>query len=338
MKTDTLDLLEAAYNMDGTECAWLERLCAILHAQLGQLNGVIGFPYRIDENGRVAPGEAVCVSLPVAFGQTYREQLMQIPANLIGETFARYPSAVATQLGPPETLRAVRATIQSWAKQVGWPWRDFMIINGLDPTGQGVYLGVPLREEGRMTTKWRTQWDQVATHLAAAHRLRRRLAALEARSPDTAEAILTPSGQIAHAVGAATTTLARASLREAARVIERSRGSMRRRDPARALAAWTGLVAARWTLLDHFDSNGKRYVLARQNDVALRNARSLTDRESQAVGYAALGHTNKLIAYEMGISASTVGVLLHRAAKKLRARSRTQLLERFRKTVFTRPV
>ena len=69
-------------------------------------------------------------------------------------------------------------------------------------------------------------------------------------------------------------------------------------------------------LVDHFESDGKRYVLARRNDAAVRGLAALTDRERQALGYAALGHTNKLIAYEMGIvnmrlgEASAVPVLI----------------------------
>jgi DNA-binding CsgD family transcriptional regulator len=337
MKADALDVLEAAYTVDGTEREWLERLCTVIHAQLGQEDGVIGMPYRIGEDGRLTPGQALCVQLPSAFEERIRQLVREMPADYIRETFARYPAAVATKVGTPEALRATRAGIRAWADLYGAQWCDMMVINGLDPTGHGLYIGLPLRAEGRMSTKWRTHWDQVATHLAAAHRLRRRVTALEARTADTADAILTPSGRVDHAVGAASTTGARKSLREATLVIDRSRGSMRLREPERALAAWTGLVAARWTLLDHFDSDGKRYVLARQNDAPMHGAATLTDRERQALGYAAMGHTNKLIAYEMGVSASTVGVLLHRAAKKLRARSRAELIERFKKTVFARP-
>ena len=56
----------------------------------------------------------------------------------------------------------------------------------------------------------------------------------------------------------------------------------------------------------------------------------LSRREREAVSRAALGETNKVIAFELGVSASTVGVLLHRAARKLRVRTRAELLERFR--------
>jgi DNA-binding CsgD family transcriptional regulator len=58
--------------------------------------------------------------------------------------------------------------------------------------------------------------------------------------------------------------------------------------------------------------------------------RPLSPREREAVSRAMLGESNKVIAYELGVSASTVGVLLHRAARKLGSRTRAELLARFR--------
>jgi DNA-binding CsgD family transcriptional regulator len=52
----------------------------------------------------------------------------------------------------------------------------------------------------------------------------------------------------------------------------------------------------------------------------------LSSRERQAMALLALEQTNKQIAFELGISASTVGVLLHRAAQKLGTRARSELI------------
>jgi DNA-binding CsgD family transcriptional regulator len=56
----------------------------------------------------------------------------------------------------------------------------------------------------------------------------------------------------------------------------------------------------------------------------------LTPREAQAVELASRGHSNKVIAFEMNVSPSTVGVLLFRASRKLRARTRAELISAFR--------
>lgn len=47
------------------------------------------------------------------------------------------------------------------------------------------------------------------------------------------------------------------------------------------------------------------------------------------LAYAALGHHNKLIAYELGLAQSTVRVLSMRAARKLGTRSREETIARF---------
>ena len=59
---------------------------------------------------------------------------------------------------------------------------------------------------------------------------------------------------------------------------------------------------------------------------AVLPAQEPTERERQLLEYAALGLTNKEIAYDVGVSASTVRVLLARAAKKLGVLSRDQLI------------
>jgi DNA-binding CsgD family transcriptional regulator len=81
--------------------------------------------------------------------------------------------------------------------------------------------------------------------------------------------------------------------------------------------------------LEHFESDGHRYLLARRNDPQAAESPKLSRRERQVVGYARLGHSNKLIAYELGISAATVGVLLHRAALKLKAKGRQELIAKY---------
>ena len=115
-------------------------------------------------------------------------------------------------------------------------------------------------------------------------------------------------------------TEAREGLRRAATELERAR-------PGRAprLPEWTGLVAARWTLVDHFEVDGKRYLIARRNDDAACGLAALTEREREVASHAAVGHSSKLIAYELGLADSTVRVLLHRACRKLRIEGPTRL-------------
>jgi DNA-binding CsgD family transcriptional regulator len=198
----------------------------------------------------------------------------------------------------------------------------------MDPEGHGIYLGAWLPKSTGLPAQFRTRWTRVAVHLTAALRLRRRLSDNSAGGAQS-EAVITPAGRIEHAEGEAKGTDARTALRKAVLDVERSRGA-RTHNPDRAVAGWKGLVSARWTLVEQFESDGKRYVLARRNDVRVPRDERLTTREEQILGFAVLGHTDKLIAYSMGIAHSTVRVLMHRAARKLSARTRAELLQKYR--------
>jgi DNA-binding CsgD family transcriptional regulator len=75
--------------------------------------------------------------------------------------------------------------------------------------------------------------------------------------------------------------------------------------------------------VEHFERDGRRYYLAHRNDPEIAPDRALTQREQQVLGYAELGHSNKLISYQLDISSSTVSSLLTSARRKLGASRRS---------------
>jgi len=93
------------------------------------------------------------------------------------------------------------------------------------------------------------------------------------------------------------------------------------------LLRWRPLTGARWTLVDSFERDGARYVVARENQTRVRGLAGLTDREWQVVAHLAIDVSTKEIAYARGISDATVRVLIGGAASRLRASSRRELLE-----------
>jgi DNA-binding CsgD family transcriptional regulator len=248
----------------------------------------------------------------------------------VRETYAQHPCASAMNTGSPRARTLSRTQMSAAFGAIGW--RDLLVVNGLDPTGCGVYLAAARRSARPLPHALQARWTRVAVHLAAAWRLRRTLRHASARTIEAAEAILSPDGKVAHALEPARTREARQALTQAARTIERARRPRGQRNGDRSVAEWTGLIAARWSLVDHFESDGKHWLVARRNDVADVGRAELSPRELQAVAFAALEHNNKLIAYEMGITAETVRVLLHRAARKLGARDRDELIARARLT------
>lgn len=212
---------------------------------------------------------------------------------------------------------------------------DFFYLNGLDPSGLGCVLSFGSRERELVyDAREAALFKRIATHLSAAYRCRRRLAgarvAASSDSPDGtghhAEAVVDGRGHVVHAEGAARSKAAREEIQRAAAAIESARVASRRGRGGLALEGWHPLVNARWTLVDSFEENGSRYVVARENQADAPNFSILTDRERQVVVHAALGLSNKEIAYTLGISATTVRVLMARAARRFGVRTRGELL------------
>lgn len=84
-----------------------------------------------------------------------------------------------------------------------------------------------------------------------------------------------------------------------------------------------------WTVAEQFVREGFSYRLMRRPLEFAKVPPKLTRREEDAVVLACAGHSNKSIAQVMDVSPSTVGVLLFRAAAKLNAKSRSELLSNY---------
>jgi DNA-binding CsgD family transcriptional regulator len=203
------------------------------------------------------------------------------------------------------------------------------MINGVDCSGQGcvVYLFSPTSLT--LSDVQRDLFCRLATHIATAYRLQRKIEGEGgAGARDDAEAIFTPGGHVEHAELAAQPVETRRYLTLAVKQRERTRHVGN--DTGRIIRALKGLIDARWTLVDHHDRAGKRYVLARENAPKPVGPARLSEREQQVVALAALGRTNKLIAYELGLAHPTVRVLMARACAKLGAKTRIELIEKQR--------
>jgi DNA-binding CsgD family transcriptional regulator len=86
-----------------------------------------------------------------------------------------------------------------------------------------------------------------------------------------------------------------------------------------------------WLTIEELSVGDEQYVLLRRmkGHRARRDSiDALSPREREALHHACAGASNKEIAYEMAIDPSTVGVLLWRAARRLAAAGREELLRR----------
>ena len=201
---------------------------------------------------------------------------------------------------------------------------DSLNVVGVDPSGRGVALVANRRariEASRVPR--RRMLSAVAAHLASAARLRRRRRG--GRAP--LEAVLSGEGEVVHAEREARAPHARETLRRAALAHDASRRASTEED---ALALWQALHGGRWTIVEHFESDGRRFLVARENRPRTASAASLSPREREVLAQLAGGLSNKEIGYRLGLTPSTVAYHLGRAATKLGASSTAELVQRAR--------
>lgn len=150
-------------------------------------------------------------------------------------------------------------------------------------------------------------WQPVAQHVAAALRMRRSIAAA------LPEAVIREDGRIVDATGDARGPALRERLRHAMLMRDRRR-TRRSRDGE---PFWPELVAGRWTLVDRFEADGRRHVIAVRNDRRSPRLRTLSKREQAVLVRVAHGEANKAIALDLGVSEATVSRTASAAMVKL---------------------
>jgi DNA-binding CsgD family transcriptional regulator len=326
MHVNWLDVIDAAYRMDGEDGAWLSSVMAAAMPMMSRGLGMVGVLYDASEPGAFRPQHIAMVGFPPFVDEALcREALepSQQGAAFIQELFGGVQCALVS-----ETFgRCFPKLLATSSANAGAP--DIAVMNGTDPTLQGCILTANVPDKTPIDPETQLFWARLASHLAAAYRLRRKMGHIGGQIAGSADAILTPDGRVQHAAESAESAQARELLRDTVRTQERLRVKKWREDPT-AVGEWKALVDARWSLVDHVDTDGKRMIVAQRNDSATPGKPELSPRERQVLAYAALGHSNKLIAYELGLAHSTVRVLLARASAKLGARGRQETLKQFR--------
>jgi DNA-binding CsgD family transcriptional regulator len=326
---DPIGICESAYSLEGDERRWITQLGEAVRRNAPDDTWLVANTY----DGRrpeVVNREMACLGVDerLVWANIYElyapllryERRPPVFQTRFVGTLRQAPSVLRDAGVEEASVREFESHVDQFLQKRGMV--DELFVNAQDPTGFGCCFSIPLRCRGPLRPQETHRWACVAAHVAAAFRVRRQLAAL-GRTGDGAlpapEAILRPDGALEHAEQPAQSEPARAALRHAVQAVDRARGALRRENPEQAVALWQGLVAGRWSLLDHFDSDGRRFVVAHRNDPRAPDTRGLTQREHQVVAYAALGHSNKLIAYELGLAVSTVSAHLARARAKLKA-------------------
>jgi len=321
-RTDPIAVVEAAYSLERDPKSWLDRLVDAAHAPLDHGLGVFAYEYDLRDPGNFILGARSLRGVEADMLAGSEAFTRSIPAAVNRVLYPRTPcfGTASERLGRAVTeLPESRGVVQSGGRDGATACCDI-------GDGRGVMLGTVLGPGQRPDPRLYATWSRLTLHIAAAYRLRCALLDRATFDPvPEAAAILDAQGNVQHAVGAAKGRDARAALREAALRIDRARGALRRDDADKAVELWRALVEGPWSLVDQFDSDGRRFVVAAKNAPRLTRPLCLTRRERQVVSLAAAGHSNKLIAYDLGISVGAVAATLSRAMQKLGVRSRAKL-------------
>ena len=348
---DLLTLLDRAYDLDAAEPEWLHAVASAATPFLASGHGMSAF--LADADGRI---HTPCSIGEVEWGgwaKVWFEGIRQFPPPMMRRALELTPvaysidrrgallnghatmaEAIAADLrGEPGAGGVARRGIwdEAGQRESSGPFPDSLDIVGLDPSGEAVVLlGVRRTLSKRPVGAREAAWlGRIAGHLASALRLRRALVKRETLLDGSAPVFDTEARPL-HAADDST-RLGLTALREAVRAQLRTRH--RSMSPTEVLEHWRALVLGQYSLLDVFDTDGKRFVVARPNVPAARaieRAASLTAQERAVLALLAGGASNKLIAYDLGISTSTVAARLASAASKLGTTTHAELVRRAR--------
>ena len=334
--SQSIDIVEAAYDLEVGTTEWLPRVMEAGWEAFDLGHGVVGvLGTGITEEGEPRVGQ-LCTpdrsaDLPLALAAATQE---------VGHEAVRVVSAKSIGAVVVEKLSALREErpefYKTFARKLGC--KDLLAVHGHDPDGRGPAFYIPSLELLELSPAARQTWERIAVHIATAHRLQRHLTGADDSAgttiegiPRNAEALLDPKRfSVSQAVGTAQGRDASKIIREAAVRIDCARGKLRKRDPDEALRIWKAMVRGRWSLVDWFDTDGRRFVLAISNLPKLGDPRGLTESEHQVVTYASHGESSKSICYRLGISKQRVSKLLHDGMHKLRVKTPAQLVGKLR--------
>jgi DNA-binding CsgD family transcriptional regulator len=318
VKSDWIGFVESAYALEPDLDDWLGGLAERAAPLLEQGFGLTALAFRL-EPGRVA------IEGAGAFGGPAGLREMALATNLGAPNPAMdlvYRASVP--VGTLSEVLAERAEMLAIVRETsGGAFEDTLGMVAHAGAGRGVAITTPLAKARRMSESERARWRRAALHIAAAHRLRLALGSLALEAPSV-EAVLDASGHVADARAGGRSADAREALREAVRRSEQARGALRR-DPDAALDLWEALVLGRWSLVDHFESDGRRFVVAHRNEPGGDDPRGLTPRERDSAELLGRGYAPKEIAYALGLARSTIDGALGRARNKLAVDSVAEL-------------
>jgi DNA-binding CsgD family transcriptional regulator len=311
-----VDLLEVAYRSTPDDASWMRdvlRSFPLLAADR------IGVGYQVDLSRHAQPKISGHLSTdPGAFDSSGIAAGHQL---LLGGDLSRLYKRRLTSVR--STFKASHPLIAEFLEPQGI--KDAAALVALDASRVGVAFAITSPSRIMFSAQERRSYERIASHLSTAWRLHK--ARKLGGSLDGADAIFDPDGRVLSAENDAKGPASRQRLRDFALRVERVRSRKNRGDSDAALEAWTALVDGRWSLVEHFDTDGRRFCVFVRNETQLGSLKALDSTERQTVALAAMALPNKLIAYELGVSEARVVASLRGGMRKLGVGKRSDLIQ-----------
>lgn len=303
-------MVDAAYDLEPAPQAWLAAVTRAVDRLVGNGGRAVGLEFDASRAGSAvsrvaAPG--------LGAEERWVHAALQAPPldrllrALVGPIDA-FP-ALTHLSDRARDFATTRHVFGPFAQRFGFA--DLVAASAHDGSGRGVLVNLQVDREGERIER-RAALLHVLPHVSAGLRLRRALETLGASErPLGAEVMLDAAGIVREGEAASSD---RERLRDA--VVARERARLRGAEED-AIAGWTALVDGRWSLVDHFERAGRRYVVAIPNPPDVRAPRRLTEMERAVLALVLLGRSNKAVAYELGIGVGTVSAHLRAGRRKL---------------------
>lgn len=323
MKVDSIRIIEAAYAAVPSEESWLSGIGEHFLPFTPGL-GVLVTAWDLQARAPTLR-RAITVGMRDELATLFRGiygTIARDRADLLSVLLAPHPSVACWMMAVGQRYRLFpeeeAGRMREALGRIGC--QDSLGVLSRERSGATVLVSIPFARAAPVPSRTLGQLSRVTAHVCSAIRLRTRA------SGEDVEAWLAPSGKLLDARGSARDREARESLGVAVRKVERARGHLRRTSPEEALDLWQALFEGRWSIVEQVESDGKRMVLARRNEPGVSDPRSLTPGERDVLAYVALGHSNKYVAYLLGVTAGAVSSRLASALRKLGVCSRREAI------------
>lgn len=320
MKSDFISIIEAAYTPAATEQAWLQGIADASKPCLDAGLGLNAYTYDATDPQAFRVVSCAGAGATPMHAEAIEGIVRGADPRLITRLHVPGPPAYFSQISSKIAREKIPGVASTRLRLVQHGTPDVLAIRGSDPSMRGCLITTYRSTSGRLSPAQARVLTCIGAHVASGWRLRQ-----SSSEPDRADAVLDMHGRVLHAKSPDAREHI-SQLHHAAVSRFRARSSLRTQDFAAAVALWRAMVQGEWTLVDHFDTDGRRFLLARRNRPGVGEPGALTLRERQVAIYTSFGCPLKQTAYELGLSLPVVSLALKAALRKLRLQSRAELV------------